>query len=113
MDVGLPVQVKFNDNDVLINRIPFGNPPRRDFFIFQSSSCSFMEIEEDNFRKTVSFAYQHSKFYKRNLTSLESPEKVKKPEDLGIFHDAEDLRANVGDFVCQRPDTAYETTGTL
>ena len=99
----------------LINKIPFGNPAEKGFFLYSKVPSGFLKkMEEDSFKKTISFVCGHSKFYKRKFDELGiRPEKVTKPEDLGdFFTTAEDIRANVEEFVCMKPDTAYETTGT-
>ena len=50
----------------LINKIPIGSQAERGFFLYSKLSPSFLKkIEADNFRKTVEFVYQRSKFYKR------------------------------------------------
>ncbi|MBI3315695.1 MAG: phenylacetate--CoA ligase family protein [Candidatus Omnitrophica bacterium] len=72
------------------------------------------QIELDNFRKTVRYVYERSKFYRKKFDELNlDPGRLKRPEDLGdFFTTAEDIRQNPEDFVCGKPDTAYETTGT-
>ena len=99
----------------LIGRIPFGNPAARGFWLYSKAPSSFLKkIEQENFRKTVLFVYEHSKFYRRKFNQHQiNLKEVSGPEDLGdFFTTAEDLREHVDEFVCQRPDTAYETTGT-
>lgn len=99
----------------LLNKIPFGSPAGNGFFLYSRISPGVLEkMAECNFRKTVSFVYEHSRFYRRRFNELGiNPRKVRRPEDLGdFFTTAEDLRRYGEDFVCQRPDTAYETTGT-
>jgi phenylacetate-CoA ligase len=99
----------------LIDKIPFGQPAERGFFLYSKIPPDFLKkIEENNFRKTITYVYQHSKFYKRKFDERAiHPEKVKGPGDLGdFFTTAEDIRENVNDFVCKVPDTAFETTGT-
>jgi phenylacetate-CoA ligase len=99
----------------LINKIPFGNPAERGLFLYSKAPGDFLKkMEEENFRKTVRFVGEHSTFYKRKFKEYGiDPLKVKGPSDLGnFFTTAEDIRSNVEEFVCSRPDTAYETTGT-
>ena len=99
----------------LIEKIPFGNPAARGFWLYSKVPQSFLKkIEQENFRKTVLFVYEHSKFYRRKFNQHQiNLKEVSGPEDLGdFFTTAEDLREHVDEFVCQRPDTAYETTGT-
>lgn len=99
----------------LINKLPIGNPAERGYFLYSKIPPKILKgIEEDNFRKTIQFVYQHSKFYKIKFDERGiNPKKVKSPQDLGdFFTTAEDIRSHVEDFVCMTPDTAYETTGT-
>ncbi len=99
----------------LIHAIPFGNPAERGFWLYSKVPFGFLKkIEGENFRKTILFVYEHSKFYRRKFEEHKiNPKKVIGPEDLGdFFTTAEELQENVNEFVCQRPDTAYETTGT-
>ena len=99
----------------LINKIPIGSQAERGFFLYSKLSPNFLKkIEANNFIKTIEYVYQHSKFYKRKFDERGiDPKKVRTPQDLGdFFTTAEDIRANVEEFVCMTPDTAYETTGT-
>jgi phenylacetate-CoA ligase len=66
------------------------------------------------FRSSIRYAAEHSPFYKRKFAERRIDARaIARPEDLGdFFTTAEDIRANVQEFVCARPDTAYETTGT-
>lgn len=99
----------------LINKIPFGNPAEKGYFLYKNVPASVLQsLESDGFRKTIQFVYKNSKFYKRKFDEWRiDPSKVRRPEDLGdFFTTAEDIRENVEEFICERPDTAYETTGT-
>lgn len=99
----------------LINKIPFGNSAEKGFFLYTKLSPRiFQKIEEDNFKKTVRFAAQHSDFYRRKFKEWKiDPSRVKSAADLGdFFTTAEDIRENPEEFICMPPDTAYETTGT-
>jgi len=99
----------------LIDKIPFGNSAQKGFYLYSKLPQGFLEnLEKDNFRKTVRYVYENSKFYKRKFDEAGiRPEKVRVPEDLGnFFTTPEDIRENVHEFVCMPPDTAYETTGT-
>jgi len=98
-----------------INALPFGEPAERGFFLYRRFGPSFLpKAEADNFRATVRFAYARSAFYRRRFDELGiRADRVTKPSDLGDFYTSpEDLRANPEEFICQAPDTAYETTGT-
>jgi phenylacetate-CoA ligase len=71
-------------------------------------------MEEDNFCKTVRYVAEHSLFYRRKFKeSRIDASLVRSPNDLGeFFTTAEDIRQNPDEFICARPDTAFETTGT-
>ncbi len=99
----------------LINKIPFGNSAEKGFYLYTKLPPNlFKKMEESNFRKTIQFVARHSKFYKRKFKERSiDVAQVKSPEDLGdFFTTAEDIRENPEEFICMRPDTAYETTGT-
>jgi len=99
----------------LISKFPFGNPAQKGYFLYTKVSPDFMRsLEEDNFRKTVVFVAKHSPFYKKEFKKRKiDASRVKLPSDLGnFFTTAEDIRQNPEEFLCARPDTAYETTGT-
>ena len=99
----------------LIQKIPIGQQAERGFFLYSKMpAIGLKKIEADNFRKAVAYVYAHSKFYKRKFDECSiRTDKVRGPEDLGdFFTTAEDLREHVNDFICARPDTAFETTGT-
>ncbi len=99
----------------LINALPFGEPAEKGYFLYTHvPEASLAGIEAGNFRKSVEFAAAHSAFYRRKFAEhgIRASE-VRRPEDLGdFFTTPEDIRANPHEFVCLRPDTAYETTGT-
>ena len=99
----------------LIDKFPFGNPAEKGFYLYTKlPSGVFQKMEDDNFRGTVRYVAQRSKFYQRKFKEHGiDPVKVRRPEDLGnFFTTAEDIRANPEEFICMPPDTAYETTGT-
>ena len=99
----------------LINKIPFGEPAEKGYFLYTKMPSSVLKgIEADNFIRTVRFAADHSPFYKRKFAEHGiDAKKVRTAEDLGgLFTTAEDIRANPDDFICQKADTAYESTGT-
>ena len=86
----------------LIEKIPFGNPAARGFWLYSKVPSSFLKkIEQENFRKTVLFVYEHSKFYRRKFDQHKiNPKEVSGPEDLGdFFTTAENLREYVDEFV--------------
>lgn len=88
---------------------------QKGYFLYKSAPDGFLKaIARDNFRKTVRFAAKHSPFYRRRFEELNlDPAAVKAPSDLGDFYTtAEDIRENPESFICLKPDTAFETTGT-
>ena len=99
----------------LINKFPFGNSAQKGFFLYTHLPQGlFQKVEEENFRKTIHFVAKHSPFYRRKFKeSGIDPKRVNSPNDLGeFFTTAEDIRKTPDEFVCSRPDTAFETTGT-
>lgn len=99
----------------LIKKIPIGQQAERGFWLYSRVPQGiFQRLEEASFRKTIDYAYHHSKFYREKFDSLSiNPKKILKPEDLKDFHTTpEDIRNHAEDFICMRPDTAFETTGT-
>ena len=99
----------------LIDKFPFGQPAERGYFLYTRIPANVLrKMEVDNFRKTITYVYQNSKFYKREFDKRSiRPENVKTPGDLGdFFTTPEDIREHVTDFICRPPDTAFESTGT-
>ncbi len=99
----------------LINAFPFGRPAEKGYFLYSKVPPQAMQaLEASNFRKTIAYVYERSKFYRRRFDELGiRPSAVKSPADLGdFFTTAEDIREHTEDFICARPDTAFETTGT-
>lgn len=100
----------------LIDGFPYGNRAEKGYFLYKRVPAGVLDrLQADNFKKTVEWVAERSPFYKRKFAELGiDAKKVNVPEDLGgFFTTAEDIRADVDAFVCLRPDTAYETTGTL
>lgn len=99
----------------LINNFPIGNPAEKGYWLYRNVPSAVLNgMEAGNFKATVQFAAEHSKFYKRRFRELEIDAfKIQKPEDLGdFFTTAEDIRNYSEEFICLKPDTAFETTGT-
>ena len=99
----------------LINKLPFGSAAQKGYFLYTKVPQGVLQkISAVNFSGTVRYVSEHSKFYKRKFSERGiDPKKVKAPADLGdFFTTAEDIRTAPEDFICMRPDTAYETTGT-
>lgn len=99
----------------LINLLPGKNSAEKGYTLYRRVPHHFLEgLFTGNFKKTVQFCYEHSKFYRRRFDELKiNPKEINKPTDLGnFFTTAEDIRHNPDEFVCLKPDTAFETTGT-
>ncbi len=99
----------------LINAFPIGNSAEKGFFLYKNAPAGVLKgIEQGQFSKVVQWVYEKSAFYRREFNKYGiKPAKVKVPADLGdFFTTPENIRANVKDFICLPPDTAYETTGT-
>ena len=98
----------------LINLLP-GHPAAKGLWFYTHVPPSWLDrLGEASFRSAIRYAGTHSPFYRRKFAELGIDARaIRTPEDLGTFYTtAEDIRANVQEFVCARPDTAYETTGT-
>lgn len=99
----------------LINNFPVWNPAQKGYFLYSRLSGDFIQkMERDNFKGTVRFVAKHSSFYKKQFKKHGiDASKVESPSDLKeFFTTAEDIRQNPEEFICLKPDTAYETTGT-
>ena len=102
------------DIATLLNLLP-GNSAAKGLWIYTHLPPGLMaRLDAASFRAAIRYAGARSPFYRRKFAEHGiDPRRVSKPEDLGgFFTTAEDIRANVQEFVCARPDTAYETTGT-
>lgn len=99
----------------LIDSIPFGQSAEKGFFLYSRLPAGFFKkLEEENFRQTILYAAEKSAYYRRRFAEKKiDPKQIRRPEDLGdFFTTPEDLRAHAEEMVCERPDTAFETTGT-
>lgn len=102
----------------LIEALPFGGTcsAEKGYWLYRRFADRVLPgLELDNFGRTVRYVCERSPFYRRKFAEHGiDPLKVRRPSDLGqLYTTAEDIRANVQEFVCAPPDTAYETTGTL
>ncbi len=73
-------------------------------------------VQRADFKSTIRWVALRSAFYRRKFSALRiDPSLVRCPADLGdLFTTSEDLLTNpVEDFLCERPQIGYETTGTL
>ncbi len=99
----------------LIDKFPFGNSAQKGFFLYTKLPPAFFQkMEEENFRQTVRYVAKYSAFYKRKFKeSGIDASRVRHLEDLkDFFTTPEDIRQYGEEFICARPDTAFETTGT-
>lgn len=72
-------------------------------------------LQRDKFRRIMRYVADRSPFYHRRFKELGiNPRGVRRPEDLGsFFTTSQDLRENpVDEFLCDRPEHGFETTGT-
>lgn len=72
-------------------------------------------IQREKFRRLLRYVSARSPFYRRRFKELGIDiRRVRVPEDLGdFFTTAQDLRENpVEEFLCDRPELGFETTGT-
>lgn len=72
-------------------------------------------IRRGKFRRLLRYVNEKSPFYRRRFKEAGiDVERVREPGDLGdFFTTAQDLRENpVEDFLCNRPELGFETTGT-
>jgi phenylacetate-CoA ligase len=77
--------------------------------------AAIRDLQADAFRVAFRYAATRQKFLARKLQEHGiDPAGVRKPEDLGdIFTTPDDLlRFPVEDFLCRRPQSVFETTGT-
>jgi phenylacetate-CoA ligase len=74
-----------------------------------------LRLQADAFHAAVRYAAKQQRFFARQLQEHGiDPARVYGPEDLGdIFTSPDDLlRFPAEDFICQRPQAVFETTGT-
>jgi len=91
--------------------------PRRARFAERFLDNAYIRrVQHSDFRATVRWVAKRSAFYKRRFRELGiDPAYVRCPADLGdLFTTSEDLLTNpVEDFLCDRPEVGFETTGTM
>ncbi len=90
--------------------------PERALRVYRHTPHFFMDrYRLWNLRRTLRLVKEKSVFYSKKFA--ERPfdwRSIRAPEDLlGIYTESRDLMENpIGDFLCDKPDTAFETTGT-
>ncbi len=101
----------------LLDRVVLGNSPtRRLWFARRIPDGYIRSVQRTDFRTTMRWVARRSAFYRRRFAELHiDPAMVRCPADLGdLFTTSEDLLTSpIEDFLCDRPQAGYETTGTL
>jgi phenylacetate-CoA ligase len=101
----------------MLDRVILGDSPsRRLWFARRMPSGYLRGVQAADFRRTIRFAAEHSAFYKRRFKEEGiDPRDIHSPGDLGgFFTTSRDLLTNpVEDFLCEKPEAGFETTGTL
>ena len=74
----------------------------------------FERMALGHFRRTVRWAAEHSRFYRRAFAERGiDPSRVRTPADLGDFYTTPDsLSDNPADFICKPPSIVFESSGT-
>lgn len=101
----------------LLDRVILGNSPtRRLWFARRMPGGYIRSTQKADFRATMTWVARRSAFYRRRFTELHiDPEGVRCPADLGdLFTTSQDLLTHpIEEFLCDRPQAGFETTGTL
>ncbi|PYS95012.1 MAG: hypothetical protein DMF50_10540 [Acidobacteria bacterium] len=101
----------------LLDRVILGeSPTRRLWFARRIPDGYIRGVQKADFKTTVRWVARRSAFYRRRFAALRiDPSLVRCPADLGdLFTTSEDLLTNpIEDFLCDRPQLGFETTGTL
>src|SRR5882672_10981286 len=100
-----------------LDRVVLGDSPtRRLWFARRMPDGYIRNTQRLDFRTTVRWVASRSAFYRRKFQEHRiDPAMVRCPADLGnIFTTSTDLLTHpVEDFLCDRPQLGFETTGTL
>ena len=100
-----------------LDRVVLGeSPTRRLWFARRMPDGYIRNTQRLDFRTTVRWVAARSAFYRRKFKEHRiDPAMVKCPGDLGdIFTTSTDLLTHpVEEFLCDRPQLGFETTGTL
>src|SRR5437867_5672846 len=101
----------------LLDRVVLGeSPTRRLWFARRMPDRYVRNTQKLDFRTTVRWVASRSAFYRRKFQEHRiDPAMVRCPADLGdIFTTSTDLLTHpIEDFLCDRPQLGFETTGTL
>src|SRR2546428_9098286 len=101
----------------LLDRVVLGeSPTRRLWFARRMPDGYVRRTQSVDFRTTVRWVAERSAFYRRRFRELRiDPVLVRCPADLGdLFTTSSDLLTHpADDFLCDRPQAGFETTGTL
>ena len=101
--------------ELLDNLLVGGNVERRARLAAHLPPRLVPAIRRDKFQRLLRYVSARSPFYRRRFKELGIDiRRARTPEDLGdFFTTAADLRGNpVEDFLCDRPELGFETTGT-
>src|SRR5882672_8613246 len=100
-----------------LDRVVLGDSPtRRLWFARRMPDGDIRNTQKLDFKTTVRWVAARSAFYRRKFQEHRiDPSLVRCPADLGdLFTTSEDLLTNpIEDFLCDRPQLGFETTGTL
>ncbi|MBU1895119.1 MAG: AMP-binding protein [Candidatus Omnitrophica bacterium] len=90
------------------------SPAVLDALLKKTSRGVFDWKKRASFQNTVNYAYKNSAFYRKQFNNLNiNPSKIKSPRDLGDFYTKpEDIINHAEDFLCCRPHTVFESSGT-
>jgi phenylacetate-CoA ligase len=101
----------------VLDRVVLGeSPTRRLWFARRMPDAYVRQTQRRDFRTTVLWVARRSAFYRRRFRELRiDPNLVRCPADLGdLFTTSADLLTHpVEEFLCDRPQAGFDTTGTL
>lgn len=99
-----------------LDRRVLGDAPRRRlWFARRMPDWYIRRVQLSDFRSTIDLAARRSTFYRRRFAEIGiDPSTVRCPADLGdLFTTSEDLLSHpVEEFLCERAQAGFETTGT-
>ena len=101
----------------LLDRVILGDSPSRRLWFARRMPDSYLRrVQGADFRATMRWVASRSAFYRRRFAEHGvDPEAARCPADLGdLYTTSHDLLTNpIEDFLCDRPQAGFETTGTL
>src|SRR5262245_36221753 len=100
----------------LLDRVILGDDPARRLWFARRMPDSYLRrTQRTDFQATMRWIAERSPFYRRRFAEHGiDPRVVTCPADLGdLYTTSQDLLTNpVEDFLCDRPQAGFETTGT-